>query len=99
MRQMWRRVWHDLKNRRHVDVYAASLVTLVLASVTLVSDVVPDQLRWATLLAGSPHLDAWPTKIAMPSMMRCRPNLKERAGSWAAPYSAPAAAPTRTAVG
>jgi hypothetical protein len=30
-------------------------------------------------------------KASMPSMMRCRPNVKERAGSWAAPYSAPGA--------
>src|SRR6185437_8334994 len=40
-----------------------------------------------------------PTKSAMPSMIRWRPNRKERDASWAAPYSAPAAAPTRTAVG
>lgn len=31
-------------------------------------------------------------KVSMPSMMRRSPNLKDRAGSWAAPYSAPAAA-------
>jgi hypothetical protein len=48
---------------------------------------------------GSLHTEAALMKESMPSMMRCSPNLKERAGSCAAPYSAPAALPTRTAVG
>src|SRR5580658_4559116 len=37
-----------------------------------------------------PHWEEALTKAAIPSMMRCSPNRKERAGSWAAPYSAPA---------
>lgn len=65
--------------------------------------VIDDNLPWTLhrgrFPAALPHREAWPTKSAMPSMMRCRPNRKERAASWAAPYSAPAAAPTRTAVG
>jgi hypothetical protein len=43
--------------------------------------------RW---LADGSQRDASVTKASMPSMMRCRPNRKERDGSWAAPYSAPA---------
>ena len=65
--------------------------------------VIDDNLPWtlhrSRFPEGLPQREAWPTKSAMPSMMRCRPNRKERAASWAAPYSAPAAAPTRTAVG
>jgi hypothetical protein len=48
---------------------------------------------------GMPQREVSLMKASMPSMMRCRPNLKERAGSWAAPYSVPAAVPTRIAVG
>jgi len=48
----WRRVTNDLKNRRFVDVYSAAFVALVLAVLSLVGDIVPDQLRWSALLAG-----------------------------------------------
>jgi hypothetical protein len=48
----WRRISRDLKNRRHVDAYSIAFVTFLLAVLSLVSDVVPDQLRWAVLLAG-----------------------------------------------
>lgn len=48
----WRRIGRDLKNRRHVDAYSIAFVTFVLAVLSLVPDVVPDQLRWAVLLAG-----------------------------------------------
>ena len=48
----WRRVGHDIKNRRYVDAYSAAFVAFVLAVLSLVGDIVPDQLRWAALLAG-----------------------------------------------
>jgi hypothetical protein len=48
----WRRVSRDLRNRRYVDAYSAALVAFVLAVLSLAGDVVPDQLRWAALLAG-----------------------------------------------
>ena len=48
----WRRIGHDLKNRRYVDVYSIAFVTFVLAVLSLVPDLVPEQLRWAALLAG-----------------------------------------------
>lgn len=48
----WRQVGSDLKNRRHVDAYSIAFVTFVLAVLSLVPDIVPDELRWAALLAG-----------------------------------------------
>lgn len=48
----WRRVGRDLKNRRYVDAYSIAFVTFMLAVLSLVPDIVPDQVRWAALLAG-----------------------------------------------
>lgn len=48
----WRRIGRDLKNRRYIDAYSIAFVALVLAVLSLVPDIVPDQLRWAALLAG-----------------------------------------------
>ena len=48
----WRRIGHDLKNRRYVDAYSIAFVTFVLAVLSLVPDLAPEQLRWAALLAG-----------------------------------------------
>ena len=52
MSAAWRRIGRDLKNRRHIDAYSIAFVTFALATLSLVPDVVPDQLRWAALLAG-----------------------------------------------
>ena len=51
-RKVWRRIGHDLKNRRYVDAYSIAFVTFTLAILSLVPDLVPDPLRWAALLAG-----------------------------------------------
>lgn len=48
----WRRIGRDLKERRHIDAYSIAFVTLVLAVLSLVPSIVPDELRWAALLAG-----------------------------------------------
>ena len=48
----WRRIGRDLKNRRFVDAYAVAFVAFILAGLSLVTDIVPDQVRWAALLAG-----------------------------------------------
>jgi hypothetical protein len=61
----WRRIGRDLKNRRHVDAYSIAFVTFVLAVLSLVPDVVPDQLRWAALLAGVGIL-VWRITISEP---------------------------------
>jgi hypothetical protein len=52
MSAIWRRISHDLKNRRHIDAYSVASVAFVLAILSLIPDVVPDPLRWAALLAG-----------------------------------------------
>jgi hypothetical protein len=51
-RKAWRRIGHDLKNRRYVDAYSIAFVAFMLAILSLVPDFVPDPLRWAALLAG-----------------------------------------------
>lgn len=52
MRELWLRVWRDLKERRHIDAYATAFIAFVLALLSVVGDVVPDQVRWAAVLAG-----------------------------------------------
>src|SRR5258708_14855436 len=48
----WRRIGRDLKQRRFVDAYTVAFVAFILAGVSRVTDIVPDQVRWAALLAG-----------------------------------------------
>ena len=48
----WRRIGRDLKERRHLDAYSLACVTFVLAVLSLIPSVVPDELRWAALLGG-----------------------------------------------
>lgn len=48
----WRRIAHNLRNRRFVDAYSAALVAFVLAVLSLIGDIVPVQVRWSVLLAG-----------------------------------------------
>src|ERR1035441_7283445 len=52
IRTSWRRISHDLKNRRFIDAYSIGFVAFVLAILSLVPDIVPDPLRWAAILAG-----------------------------------------------
>jgi hypothetical protein len=52
MSAVWRRIGRDLKSRRYIDAYSIAFVSLVLAVLSLVPDIVPDQIRWAALLAG-----------------------------------------------
>lgn len=52
IRPSWRRISHDLKNRRFVDAYSIGFVAFALAILSLVPDIVPDPLRWAAVLAG-----------------------------------------------
>jgi hypothetical protein len=62
-----RQAGNDLKNRRYVDVYSSAFVAFVLAVLSLVGDIVPDQLRWAALLAGVGLLVL---RIAIPDVSR-----------------------------
>ncbi len=52
MRDAFRRIGLDLKNRRNVDAYVVAAMALVLAVLSVAGDVVSEQLRWAGLLAG-----------------------------------------------
>jgi hypothetical protein len=63
----WRRVGSDLKNRRHVDAYSIAFVTFALAVLSLVPDIVPDEIRWAALLAGVGIL-VWRITIPKPEI-------------------------------
>lgn len=51
MRRALRHVGDDLRNRRYLDAYAVALVSIILAVLSLVSDVVPNNLHWAVLFA------------------------------------------------
>lgn len=48
----FRRIGRDLKRRKHLDAYAVATIAFVFAAMTVVGDAVPEQLRWAALLAG-----------------------------------------------
>lgn len=52
MRDTLRRVGQDLKNRRNIEAYAVAGLAIVFAVLSVIGDVVPDNLRWAALLAG-----------------------------------------------
>ena len=52
MRGVARRVSADITARRHLDAYVVSALALVFAVVTVVSDAVSVDLRWAVALAG-----------------------------------------------
>jgi hypothetical protein len=52
MRTGLRRIGQDLKGRRHLDAYVVAAISFVFAILSIVGDVVPDELRWAALLAG-----------------------------------------------
>ncbi|WP_061293845.1 hypothetical protein [Herbidospora cretacea] len=48
----WRRLVGDLKARNHLDTYALTMVVFTFAILSLVSDALDDDLRWAVLLSG-----------------------------------------------
>jgi hypothetical protein len=47
-----RRILQDLRERRNIDAYVISLLSVVFAALTLIGDKVSDQFKWAVLLAG-----------------------------------------------
>ena len=52
MSRGWHRIRHDLKERRYIDAYSIAFIAFILAVLSLVPSIVPDELRWAALLAG-----------------------------------------------
>jgi hypothetical protein len=61
-----RRIGRDFKSRRHVDVYVVAAVTLVLAALSLLGDVVGEDLRSAGILAA---LSLLTYQIAVPGRL------------------------------
>lgn len=48
----WRSVWNDVKNRRNIEAYVATAVAVVFATLGIIGDVVPDDMKWSALFAG-----------------------------------------------
>lgn len=51
-RSAWQRIAKDLRNREYIDVYSVAFVAFGLAIVSLVPNLVPEQLKWAAVLGG-----------------------------------------------
>jgi hypothetical protein len=52
MRDLLRRVRKDVKNRRNIEVYAVAGIAFVFAVLSVVGEVLPEDLRWAALFSG-----------------------------------------------
>jgi hypothetical protein len=52
MRDLLRRIGHDLVGRRNVEAYAVAGLTFLFAMLSIIGDVLPEDLRWAALFAG-----------------------------------------------
>ena len=52
MHDALRRVGRDLKNRHNVEAYAVASIAVVFAILSVIGDLLPDDLRWAALFAG-----------------------------------------------
>jgi hypothetical protein len=52
MQARWQQIIQDVRNRRFIDAYSAAFVAFVLAVLSLIGDIIPDQVRWAAVLAG-----------------------------------------------
>ena len=46
-----RRVWRDVRGRRHVEAYVIAAVSLCLTVLSLIGDIVGDDVRWSVVLA------------------------------------------------
>jgi len=52
MHESLRRIGRDIKNRRHVDAYVVAFAALTFAVLSIIGDIVPDDIRWSLLFAG-----------------------------------------------
>jgi hypothetical protein len=52
MRRRLQQIVQDIRNKRYLDLYATTAVTLVLAMVLLVGADLPDSVRWSVLFTG-----------------------------------------------
>lgn len=51
MRRTIRRIFGDIRARKHVDVYVVSGLAIIFAILTTIGDIVPEQLKTAAILA------------------------------------------------
>ncbi|XVV15290.1 hypothetical protein ACQP2X_13395 [Actinoplanes sp. CA-131856] len=51
MRRRAKQIWADIRQRRHIDLYATTLVALVFAALLLVGADLPESVRWSLLFA------------------------------------------------
>lgn len=52
MRDAFRRIGHDLWNRRNIELYVVAGLAVVFAALSIIGDIVPENTRWAALFAG-----------------------------------------------
>lgn len=52
MREVLRRIGHDLRHLRNIDAYAVALAAFVFAALSVAGDALPGNPRWAVLLVG-----------------------------------------------
>lgn len=52
MREAARRIGRDLRQLRNIDAYAGALLVFAFAVLSVAGDILPDNARWAVLLAG-----------------------------------------------
>ncbi|SNY64251.1 hypothetical protein [Paractinoplanes atraurantiacus] len=51
MRRRAKQIWADIRHRRHIDLYATTLVALIFAALLLVGADLPESVRWSVLFA------------------------------------------------
>ncbi|WP_106131422.1 hypothetical protein [Pseudosporangium ferrugineum] len=52
MRRRVKQILTDIRHRRHIDLYASTLVVLVFSALLIVGADLPDSVRWSVLFAG-----------------------------------------------
>ena len=52
MRIVLRRIGRDLRQLRNIDAYATAFLIFIFAVLSVTGDILPDNIRWAVLLAG-----------------------------------------------
>lgn len=64
MSEAWRRIGRDLRARRHIEVYVIAGLSIVIAVLSVVGDVVGEEVRWSVVLGA---LGLLTYQIAVPS--------------------------------
>lgn len=87
MRDTIRRIGRDLRQFNNIDAYAGTLVVFAFAVLSVVGDILPDNARWAVLLAG---LGILVFRVTLPGTCEGSPDdvLKDRTTFDDKPFSA-----------